>query len=296
MSKKNKKGLNRQGRSPKMVLICVLKNRRDLGILQKEHWYRIPASHAPVSKFNYLAFYQPKPFAPEDKRINYYTRVKSIRKIRREKLLPDEKKHPKAKELYLKIKVGNIMRLSPPIKNVAPRRISFGFTTHKKLRNAKNILEIYDIFPLEKIIGGELKKAGIKAIPQHFVKIKKRLPRGSSKARTFRGFRLDFAVYCKSGKIAIECDNQKAHSSPAQKIKDRLKNRLLRRDGWRVIRIREPEIIKNFTQSKAAGFSLRLKPSLCDGSPDQPSADLGPNDPIIRVKKAIQKLGGLARF
>lgn len=248
-----------------MVLVCVLKSKRDLDILKREHWYRIPVSHAPVSRFDYLAFYvprrsfqakagQPKTSRAYDKCIPFYTRVKGMRKIRRDKLLPDEKKHPQAKEKYLKIRTGNIMRLKPPIKNIAPRRISFGFTTLKLLKNSKDVLEVYEVLPIEQIVAEKLKEAGIKAVPQKIVN----LGRPSLPKRRF--FRLDFAIYCRGGKIAIECDNQKAHSLPAQKVKDKIKDRMLKKDGWTVIRIREPEVLKD---SKA---------------------------PIKRVKKAVQKL------
>lgn len=252
----NKKGLNHQERSPKVVLVCVLKSKRDLDILTKEHWYRIPVSHAPVSHFDWLAFYQPRPFYPEDKRINYYTKVKSKKIYKRKQLLPEEEKHPRAKDMYIKINVGKIMRLRPPIKNIAPRRISFGFTTLSRLKNSKDILEIYDVIPIEEIIGGKLKDGGIQAMPQCVVSVKI-----NSRTKPKR-FRLDFAVYCNNGKIAIECDNQKSHSTPAQKSKDKEKDTLLKKDGWKVLRIQEKEVIENVEA------------------------------PIKRVKKMIQKLGG----
>ena len=239
-----------------MVLVCVLKSKRDLDILKKEHWYRIPVSHAPVSHFDWLAFYQPRPFYPEDKCINYYTKVKSKKIYKRKQLLPEEEKHPRAQDMYIKINVGKIMRLRPPIKNIAPRRISFGFTTLSRLKNSKDILEVYGIFPMEKIIAEKLKEIGVRAITQCVVLIK------SKPSRKPKRFRLDFAVYCKDGKLAIECDNKKAHSSPAQKSKDKEKDTLLKKDGWKVLRIREKEVIENVEA------------------------------PIKRVKKMIQKLGG----
>lgn len=239
-----------------VVLVCILKSKRDLDILLKEHWYRIPVSHSPINQFDYLAFYEPLS-NPQGKLIRYYTKVKSCKTLKRNQLLPDEKKHPRAEEPYLRIGIGNIMKLKSPIKNTAPRRISFGFTTHKQLRSAKDILEVYDIFPMEKIIGEKLKDGGIQAIPQKVISV---TAKGKSKR-----FRLDFAVYCRDGKIAIECDNKKAHSSPVQKSKDKEKDAFLKKDGWKVLRLQEKEVIENV--------------EAC----------------IKRIRKIVQKLGGQPR-
>ena len=149
------------------------------------------------------------------------------------------------------------MRLRPPKKKIGQRRISCGFTIHARLRNSKDSLEIYDVIPIEEISGGKLKDGGIQAMPQCVVSVKI-----NSRTKPKR-FRLDFAVYCQNGKIAIECDNKKAHSSPAQKNKDKQKDALLKKDGWKVLRIREKEVLENVEV------------------------------PIRRVKKIIQKLGGL---
>ena len=59
----------------KIVLVGVLKNKRDLGILLEKHWYRIPVFFLPKKKFDYLAFYQPEGFGRRGKRIEYYARV-----------------------------------------------------------------------------------------------------------------------------------------------------------------------------------------------------------------------------
>jgi len=53
------------------------------------------------------------------------------------------------------------------------------------------------------------------------------------------------AIFCRQGKIAIECDNKKAHSSRQQCKKDKIKNAFLRRRGWRVIRLTEQAIMSN---------------------------------------------------
>jgi len=219
-------------RKDKIVLVGVLKNRRDLKILLTEKWYRMPVAYAPKRLFHYLAFYQPALFGREGKGIQYYARVLNSRTFLRSDLLPAESSHPRAGDYYFKIRVGKIRKLSRPIKNTTPRRVSFGFTTLKRLLKSKNILELYGVAPTEEMVGRALKRAGIKAIPQYYVL-------GGKKR-----YCLDFAVFCKKGTIAIECDNKKAHSSPGARKKDKIKNAYLRRHGLRVIRLKEFDIIK----------------------------------------------------
>lgn len=211
----------------KNVLVGVLKSERDRNILLREKWYRIPCSAAPKRVFQYLAFYQPACFGREGKRIQYYARVLSIEKHPRRALLPQEQNSPNANAEYCKIFVSRITKLSRPIKNAVPRRISFGFTTLARLKKARTILELYNVAPIEEIVKRAFDHAGIPVIPQYPVS----------------RFRLDFAILFSTGKIAIECDNIKAHSSPAQRKKDRIKDVFLRYRGWKVIRLKEAAII-----------------------------------------------------
>ncbi len=235
----------------KIVLVGVLKERRDLKTLLTENWYRIPVKHAPKRKFDYLAFYQPASFNRRRKRIQYYARVLGCRVIQRRNLLSAELSHPRSRDYYLQVRVGKIKKLSKPVKNVIPRRISFGFTTLNRLLKSKDILQLYNIAPTEQMVKTGLKEARIKAVAQYYILGEK------------RRYRLDFAVFCKQGSIAIECDNKKAHSSLRQREKDRIKNIFLRRHSWIVIRLSEEEIVSDLKGC------------------------------IVRIKKAVRKLGGL---
>lgn len=234
-----------------IVLVCVLKNKRDLNILLTENWYRIPVAHAPKRLFNYLAFYQPALFGRPGKCICYYARVLNYQIDRRSDLLPDEPSHPSVHADYFRIRLGKIKKLSQPIRNIIPRRISFGFTTLNRLLKAENILQLYGIAPTEQIIENGLRRVGIKATAQHYVL--------SGKKR----YCLDFAVFCKGGLIAIECDNKRAHSGPRQREKDKIKDSFLEWRGWTVIRLTEHEIVSDLKGC------------------------------IVRIQKTVQKLSGL---
>lgn len=232
------------------VLVCVLKHKSDLTLLLREHWYRIPALHAPTKKFSYLAFYEPARFGRQGKRIRYYARILGHELYPRKILLPQETNHPHAHTPYYRIRLGKIMRLPRPIVNALPRRVSFGFTTMRRLKTARSILDLYAIPDTETIIQRELARNKIKYKAQHHLTL------------DAKRYCLDFAIFCKQGPIAIECDNLKAHDIKSQRKKDALKTRHLRRRGWIVIRLREPEIMAH--------------PGAC----------------VLKIKKAVHKLGG----
>jgi very-short-patch-repair endonuclease len=45
-------------------------------------------------------------------------------------------------------------------------------------------------------------------------------------------YRLDFAIFCKDGKIAVECDNEKWHQGLSQQAKDSRRDRWLKQHNW----------------------------------------------------------------
>ena len=217
----------------KAVLVGVLKSKNDRRILLERRWYRIPVEFLPKRKFEYLAFYQPAIFGKKGKRIEYYAKILNKKVYKRIKLLPRETNHPRAQDDYLKIKLAEIKKLPRAIKNIIPRRISFGFTTLKILLSSRDILELYGVPKTEQIVESRLKRLGIKPLPEFPVSIKG------------KRFRIDLAIFCPNSRLAIECDNYKAHTSKSQKLKDRIKDSYLRRAGWQVIRLKERDIIEN---------------------------------------------------
>lgn len=215
------------------VLVAVLPRPRDLRILRWAHWYRIPLAFMPKRRFRYLAFYQPTAFGRAGKCIRYYARVVRRRIVPRLRLLPRETRHPHARDRYVKFTVRELQVLPRPIGNITPRRVSFGFTTLEKLRSARNVLELYDVPPTEEFMDRGLRRAGIRALHEHSV------------TAGGKRFRLDFAVIRGDRRVAIECDNEKAHAGKVQRWRDRAKDAVLRRAGWRVVRLKERGIVQN---------------------------------------------------
>lgn len=217
-----------------VVLIGILKDRRDLNLLIRRRWYRIPVASCPTRRFEYLAFYQPAGFGRHGKRIRYYAAVRGCRMVQRRELLPMEPRHARAGAEYYRFHVGKVQELPSPVLNTSPRRVTFGFTTLSRLLKAKDILGLFDIPPLEQIMYAALKRAQINFSPEHIVSDRKR-----------RKYRLDFAILCRRGRIDIECDGEKWHSSRAQKRRDRLRDHGLGQRGWVIVRLKEREILGN---------------------------------------------------
>ena len=220
----------------KTVLVAVLKSKDDLKILLEEKWYRIPVAFLPERKFTHIAFYQPLGFGKNGKRIEYYARATSMEVKKRAELLQRELSHPRAQDNYLKCSFREIQKLKKPIRNIIPRRVSFGFTDIQTLRSANDILALYHVAPTEQIVEMELRRLGIPVIPQY---------RLSNRGKRYC---IDLAILCNDGHIAIECDNCKAHSSKVQKLKDKQKDAALKKLGWRVFRLTEEDILNNLDQ------------------------------------------------
>ena len=218
--------------SQNLVLVGVVNRRKDLEIALNKHWYRMPVKYAPKRKANFLALYQTRIFGKEGKSIAYYAPIKYSSSTSRGKLLPEERNHPRRDQTYYKLHLGPLKELPQKIRNRSRRRISFGFTTLTKLFKSSEVSELFDIKPIELIMEKLLKRNKIKAFSEYLL-----MENGRCR------YRLDFAIFCLKGKIDVECDNEKWHSLPSQKIKDRKRNLYVREHGWRVLRFEGKKIM-----------------------------------------------------
>ena len=217
-----------------LVLVGVVNRRKDLEIAMSKHWYRMPVKYAPKRKANFLALYQTRTFGKEGKCIKYYAPIKYSSVTSRGELLPEEKSHPRVGEVYYKLHLGLLIKLPRKIRNKSRRRISFGFTTLRKLFKSREVSQLFDIKPIEVVMEKLLKRNKIKAIDEYPL-----MDNGRCR------YRLDFAVFCRRGKIDMECDNEKWHCLPSQKIRDRKRDLYLKRHGWTILRFEGTKIVNN---------------------------------------------------
>jgi very-short-patch-repair endonuclease len=217
-----------------LVLIGVVKRKVDLEHLRKDLWYRIPGNISFQRSPRYLAVYPTAGCGSGGGGISFYSTIREITRSRRIELLPEEDLHPRAEECYWKLHLGPPRRLTRRIENRLRRRITFAYTTRKKLLQAHEIGELFGIPPLEEIMRRSLLKAKITTTPQFCVMCRK-----------ICRYRIDFAIFCRKGKIALECDHSRWHQRPARKKKDRERDRWLKRRGWMIIHLTENNIINN---------------------------------------------------
>lgn len=215
-----------------IVLVAVVPRKKDWKILEEKHWYRIPVKSAPenVTQLQYLAFYQPKIFGDEKWSVNYYAKVKDLCIVKRIELLPDEPKHVRAMDDYYKFTIEELRKLPHPIPSKKWRRIVFIPTTLSKLIGAQEINDLYHTSPIEERLYMTMKQYAIMPERQFYVR------EGETR------YCLDFGIFCKEGKIDIECDGEVYHSSKDAQVRDRTRNNELASQGWLVLRFAGVEI------------------------------------------------------
>lgn len=221
-------------RGQKLVLVGVVNRREDLETALKRRWYRIPVRRAPRRRPDFVAFYQTLAFGGEGKAICYYASAKRFSVTTRRKLLPGERDHPRAGEKYYRVELGRPRKTPRRIENRTRRRVTFGFTTLRKLLRAGEVSYLFDISPIEEIMRRALRKERIPAAHEYCVVHKGRVR-----------YRLDFAILCKRGQVAVECDSEKWHLQRAQRIRDRRRDLWLRNRGWTVLHFAGADIREN---------------------------------------------------
>lgn len=219
----------------KDTLIALLKYKRDLGIARQQKWYRIPVKSAPNmvrdKTIRYLALYQPKVFGDEAFQVRWYGNVSNISIVTRKDLLPQEKAHPHASEAYYKIDLTELQELPLPIWSRRKRRMLFITTTFERFRQAKELNEAFHESPIEERVWDALNAEQIQAERQYWVQIPE------------RNMFLDFALFCHSRNIDIECDGDAYHTKILDVKRDKKRNNLLESHGWAVLRYTTEEIV-----------------------------------------------------
>ena len=176
-----------------VVLVALLSHPRDLEIVRAEHWYRIPAKHAPAHliQTRYVAFYLTAAFGETRWTIREYAPVRGHELVRRRDLFPDEIEHPRADDAYYKLQVGSLIELARPIVSRRGRRILFIWTTGDKFSRAVELNDLLGKSAADDALWDALKAAGIGAERQIVVRDKR--------AR----YRVDFWISCRRGKLAV---------------------------------------------------------------------------------------------
>ena len=177
-----------------LVLIGILKDKRDLEIARILGWYRIPFKSAPKTvAVDYLAFYQTAKFGEEKWAINYAAPVRGHELTTRGELLRTQPDHPRAAEPYYKIQLGPLERLPRPIPSRAWRRITFIYTTGERLLAAHELNDLIVQSEERARLWKALYERGLSPEPQY-----QRQPEGE----------IDIAILCALGQLGITLGDQ----------------------------------------------------------------------------------------
>src|SRR5258706_8242653 len=172
-----------------LVLVAILKDKRDLEIARVLGWYRIPLKTSPKTvSVDYLAFYQTAKFGDEKWAINYVAPVRGHELTTRGQLLRTQPDHPRANDPYYKIQIGTLERLPHPILSRAWRRITFLYTTGQRLLDASELNDL--------IVQSEERERLWKALYERGLSAERQYDNASSGE-------LDLALLCALGQLGI---------------------------------------------------------------------------------------------
>ena len=124
-----------------------------------------------------------------------------------------------------------------PIVSYRPRRLVFIPTTWEKFENADQINDLFDGSHLEDQLWKALKYVNILAERQWKVVINKD-----------HNYYLDFAVFCKNGRLAIETDGYTTHFDSRNQIDyDTWRQNELELDDWRFLHYTTKQVKDDWT-------------------------------------------------
>ncbi len=216
------------------ALIAILNNPDDLVILQHQGWYRIPVRTAPKRwPPELVAFYQTKVFGDEAYAIRYYGSVREIHEVGRAELFPHEAPNAKSDKRYYKIFLDDLNTLPRPIISRRWRRIVFIPTTIEKFWLAEEINDLFDDSPLENRMWSRLRPLRAEAEKQWRVEVDR------------KWYYLDFALFCRWGRVDVETDGDSWHVNPGAAARDNRRDADLQTGGWQVLRFTTAQVHKS---------------------------------------------------
>ena len=172
-----------------LVLVAILKDKRDLEIARVLGWYRIPLKSAPKTvAVDYLALYQTAKFGADKWAINYVAPVRGHELTTRAQLLRTQPDHPRANEPYYKIQIGPLERLERPVPSRSWRRITFLYTTGEHLMQAEELNDL--------IVQSEERERLWKALRERGLRAERQYERE-------QGGEIDLALLCVLGNLGI---------------------------------------------------------------------------------------------
>lgn len=221
----------------KNVIVALVKDKADFLIIQNEKWYRIPTKTkvTPPNVRNktaeYIAFYQGQKFTKGISQIKYYAEILEITVVLRKDLFPQETENSKSKEEYYKIRFGKLEELKQPIISLRHRFMIFMATTFDNLLSATEINGLFKGSYLEDKLWEALIAEKLFSEREYHIKT------------DGKDWIFDFAFFCKTGNIDVECDGDAYHTKYDDVMYDKKRNNEVSAvANWRVLRFSTKQI------------------------------------------------------
>lgn len=127
------------------VLVGVVNRKKDLRIVCRQHWYRIPQKRMPGGvDAEYIAFFlSGRVFDGPVGGIAYFARITGLELVRRRELLPDEGR--RSQDIYYKVQFRQLVAKDPPVLNRSKRSIGFVRTTWERFVGARTLADLHRI-------------------------------------------------------------------------------------------------------------------------------------------------------
>ena len=132
--------------------------------------------------------------------------------------------------MQVKFKFEDLIKLEKPIYSKKRRIIIFIRSNMGKFLNANEINDLYLGSSIEEKMWRELKKNMLPAEREFHQKIKN------------KNYFIDFALFCKNIKLALECDGDEYHLKEKDVKYDKSRDNDLKSKGWNVLRYTSTEI------------------------------------------------------
>jgi very-short-patch-repair endonuclease len=233
-------------RSSSPVLVAHVASPQDLHRALNDGWYRLRPCQAvddlgDLRRFRYLALYESGWDARPPYRIRNYAKIKRVDRQYRRDLIPDEPDHERADGRYSVLRLERAKELRVPLYSRWSRDDRFLTTDWNHLINAKEWNDLYLGSPLERRFYEGLRRAGLFAEREFWTQC-------SDLGRP-RSFRLDFAVFCREGRLDIEVDGDSYHLRPERVVADNERDNILASNRWSVLRFNTGVVRHNLREA-----------------------------------------------
>lgn len=184
----------------------------------------------------YVAFYEGVAVSKPG-HVLRFSEVEDIHEVTREELFPGEPSGDRAGRRYYRILLGELRERAHPISLRRPRPLVFISTTLRKFDAATTINDLWDDSPLEDELW--------KALSAEHLPAERQWPVPDRNPRYF----VDFALFCRDGKVAVETDGHEWHSNPARAAADNVRQNELSIRGWKLLRFSSEQITSQLRDS-----------------------------------------------